>query len=215
MDIDMYQHEDGAHTHKGFTEYATANGLLYGIQEQVEELTKPGEAVIVTGHSLGAGPATICAYLLAKAYPERNFITIVFAGCEVGDYQFAEKFTEMKNLAPLLRVSHMNDALPALNLPYYTFFGHELYLRYPLGDAEFYTDHNAMIMCERCCNYWSCFMCSYWAINLDCRNCGAIDFTGLGCHNIDRYRDAIGETGGSLRNRIDSQIQEHALSILD
>ena len=67
--------------------------------------------ILVTGHSLGGGLATICSMYLAQKYTNKNIISITFASPKVGNLEFKKLYDSYTNLLSY-RIANLNDIIP-------------------------------------------------------------------------------------------------------
>merc|ERR1712232_256906 len=87
------------------------------VREQVHYLLKGATHVYVTGHSLGAALAEICAMDLKESFPSMTLSVVTFGTPRIGNAALAEYYNGM--LPASLRVAHYRDVVP--HLPPHTF----------------------------------------------------------------------------------------------
>lgn len=109
------------------------------------------------------------------------------------------------NLAPLFRVTHMEDPVVNFNMAHYKHFGHELFLKYPLKTVALFAANHEHNMFDRFCEYCACWVCNYWG-NCCTKEYNWIDFVGVGAHRIGRYRIALDDIKGDARDELDTSI---------
>ena len=66
-----------------------------------------GKKIIITGHSLGGGIATLTAANIKTQYPDLNILPITFASLKVGNWAFADYYNKI--LPNHVRVWYNND----------------------------------------------------------------------------------------------------------
>ena len=90
--------------HRGFmSAYLSEN-----VRERIHSLIKSGiDRVSITGHSLGAAMATLCAYDLYASFPEKVYEVYLFGSPRVGNARFARSYN--KKLVFTLRIENGND----------------------------------------------------------------------------------------------------------
>ncbi len=89
--------------HKGFLRAYNESGILGEIQKSLSEA--PISEIFLTGHSLGAALAAICALDLARSYEKAKIRCALFGSPRIGDAAFAELFGEIFTL----RTENGND----------------------------------------------------------------------------------------------------------
>ena len=96
--------EDGVCVHRGFlSAYKSEN-----VCKSIREIIRNGiNEVNITGHSLGAAIATICAYDLYNAYPDKAYEVYLFGSPRVGNRKFALSYN--KKLVCTFRFENGND----------------------------------------------------------------------------------------------------------
>ncbi len=116
---------------KGFSDLYTQPAVTRGkvkvgsLREQIlgaiKNRYKETQVVYITGHSLGAGIATLLAADLSVAYPKLSLITYTFASPRVGDPDFTHTFQKYidsrKAFFTLYRVYNISDVVPTLPFP--------------------------------------------------------------------------------------------------
>lgn len=108
-------YEDGVLVHKGFYNiYITVRDQLWNWWNENSSWV---QTLYITGHSLGGGLSTICAYdfahvLLNSNCPEKFPIHYSFAAPRSGNVKYAELFN--KRLPTSLRINNSEDLVPQL-----------------------------------------------------------------------------------------------------
>jgi hypothetical protein len=114
----LNNYEIGIQCHKGFYQiYIAIRGKLH---EAIRAVGFPISQLYITGHSLGGGLSTICAFDLA-AFP--GLAHVSFAAPRSGNIAFASKFNEL--LPNSVRVANVEDEIP--HLPPAVFIGGNVY----------------------------------------------------------------------------------------
>ena len=108
--IAPFSHDREILIHQGFSNIYTSvkNTIFNAISKY-----KP-KNIIITGHSLGSGVATVASYDIAKQYPNTKVVVYAFASPRVGNIKFAEAV----NLATysFYRIVNIADIIPTLPL---------------------------------------------------------------------------------------------------
>jgi hypothetical protein len=111
--------------HKGFYEYLFDNDQREGdqcfndIMDDIQPFCEDGYKLYVTGHSLGAGLASLLAFKLAgssKSWIPKPITCITFASPILGTTGFRQAFHELEKggLIRCLRITNAKDIVPAL-----------------------------------------------------------------------------------------------------
>lgn len=204
LQITQYEIKNGIYVHQGFYNFIQCDGFQNEVEKRIRDLQP--ERVIVTGHSLGAGAAVLSSYFLAQTVPEVKFETITFGGPEIGDIEFGNDFMQIPNLSPLFRVTHRSDPVVMVNMAHYEHFGHELCLKYPFKRVALYAATKPQTTFKRFCEYCACWCCTC------CGSCdkeyNVVDFIGAGAHRIRRYRIALDDIKGDVRDQLDAKIDD-------
>ncbi len=130
--VDYPYTKTGLRTHDGFTK------LYSSCREQViHALTDLPDTLrlYVTGHSLGAGLATLCTMDASQCTSFKDTIMYVFAGPRAGDPAFARAFN--KEVHNAVRVVNVHDVVPRLPPPHVQMPETSIGLRYRHVGREF------------------------------------------------------------------------------
>ena len=129
-----YPYCEKCSVHKGF--YSANAAVVKDITEEVLRLQKmfPSYDVVVTGHSLGAAVATLCAVDLIDANVQ-NVKLINFGSPRVGDIEAAEYISD--RIFKKFRITNHKDVVP--HLPLSVNFMHI--------SGEWYEDENGLRAC--------------------------------------------------------------------
>ena len=104
--------DDSVKAHSGFlTMY---EGIRQNIKIVIDDTCDENTVVVVTGHSLGAGLATICYYDICENNIIKKPMLYTFASPRIGNPQFAEKINATKTA---YRVANMEDMVPSVPFP--------------------------------------------------------------------------------------------------
>ena len=89
-------------------------GVRDNIKQIIDDTCDEKTLVVITGHSLGAGLATICFYDFVENNIVKNRLLYVFASPRIGNPEFAEKITATNNS---YRITNMEDVITSVPLP--------------------------------------------------------------------------------------------------
>ena len=90
--------------HRGFLSAYSSKNVRDRIISLVRENT---ESITLTGHSLGAAMATLCAYDLKRTYPAIDYEVYLYGSPRVGNTAFMRSYN--KQLIKTLRIENGND----------------------------------------------------------------------------------------------------------
>jgi len=117
---DCYVHEG---YYKSF-ELAVEEDLEKSVKSVVDRF--PDRRLLITGHSLGGGLATLLGAYLSVKYPDNNVRVINFGSPRVGDQNFKDFCETRKNLRHTRIINH-KDIVPRMFLIGYKHVGHLVY----------------------------------------------------------------------------------------
>ena len=113
-DFLIYKHNlhDNVKVHYGFYKQLTFNNTLEQIYNNMDYLISvhPEYEWNLAGHGLGGGLATLCGYILANKYINKNFTVASFGSPRIGNLQFREAFNKLHNIKHY-RVINKNDII--------------------------------------------------------------------------------------------------------
>ena len=94
-------------------------------------ITKNTHYVRVSGHSLGAALATLCAVDIQYNFPDRDIETILFGCPRVGNENFKKSYNKRVNKT--IRIENGNDIITKLPFPFmgYRHVGAKLHIGFP------------------------------------------------------------------------------------
>lgn len=104
----------GCKVHAGFYHtYMFAKARIFQLTAQLMQ-AHPSASLIVTGHSLGASQARLCAIDLLKAYPGNAVYDYTFGTPRTGNEAFAKYAESLRNEGLHYHVTHQADPVPHL-----------------------------------------------------------------------------------------------------
>jgi predicted lipase len=89
-------------------------GIRDKIRLVIDDTCNENTMVVITGHSLGAGLASICFYDVVENNFIKNRLLYTFASPRIGNPQFAEKINATNNA---YRVANMEDIVTSFPFP--------------------------------------------------------------------------------------------------
>eukprot|EP00667_Euglena_gracilis_P001273 EG_transcript_1273 len=98
--------------HKGF--YAAWKALRLETLQKVAEAVQDCSAakIYISGHSLGGAIATLAAYEVSRAHPDRHVVLYTFGSPRVGNAQFCRQFD--KEVPCMWRIENEKDMVPTV-----------------------------------------------------------------------------------------------------
>ena len=121
MLITKTQLKNNIYVHTGFYRQLNYKNSLQELENTVNSCIEenPTWDWYVTGHSLGAGQATIAGYLLSQKFKNNRWTVVSLASPRVGNKPFKESFNKISNLR-CYRVTNHRDLITSI--PYYNYF---------------------------------------------------------------------------------------------
>jgi len=113
--------KDDVYVHTGFYRQLNYKNSLQELEETVGNCIEenPSWEWYITGHSLGAGQATIAGYLLSQQFKNNKWTVVSLASPRAGNKAFKESFNKIPNLR-LYRVTNHRDLITSV--PYFNYY---------------------------------------------------------------------------------------------